>query len=64
MIQNTTRCRLAANMFVSNQKWYISPEFKAGGRFEPEEYMEYFEDSNLAANEEIRRTMPFPVGYR
>jgi hypothetical protein len=29
------------------------PEFKADGEFEPEEYIEYFEDSNPPPNAEI-----------
>jgi hypothetical protein len=35
------------------RKWQISPEFKADGEFEPEEYVEYFEDSDLPTNAEI-----------
>jgi hypothetical protein len=38
---------------VSIRKWWIALEFKADGDFEPEEYMEYFEDSNLVPNAEI-----------
>jgi hypothetical protein len=38
---------------VSVRKWRILPEFKANGEFEPEEYLEYFEDSNLPFNAEI-----------
>jgi hypothetical protein len=38
---------------VPTQKWQIAPEFKAGVGFEPEEYMEYFEDSNLPPNTDI-----------
>jgi len=43
------------SFFLSEQiqKRYISPEFKAGGGFEPEEYWEYFEDSNSPPNTEI-----------
>jgi hypothetical protein len=32
------------------QKWCISPEFKAGSEFKPEEYWVYFEDLNLLPN--------------
>jgi hypothetical protein len=39
------------------------PEFKAGGRFEPEEYMKYFEDSNPSPNAEIGCKMPFLDGH-
>jgi hypothetical protein len=39
------------------------PEFKAAGGFEPEEYMEYFEDSNPSPNAEIGCKMPFPDGH-
>jgi len=35
------------------KKWQISPEFKAGGGFEAEEYCKYFEDSNSPPNTEI-----------
>jgi hypothetical protein len=38
-------------------------EFKAAGGFEPEEYMEYFEDSNPSPNAEIGCKMPFPDGH-
>jgi hypothetical protein len=38
---------------VSVRKWWLSPEFEAGGEFEPEEYTEYFEDSNSPLNMEI-----------
>jgi hypothetical protein len=48
---------------VPIQKWQVVPEFKAGGRFEPEEYMEYFEDSNPAPNTEIGCKMPFLDGH-
>jgi hypothetical protein len=41
------------------QKWHLAPEFKADGGFEPETYMEYFEDSNLPPNVEIGCKMPF-----
>jgi hypothetical protein len=37
-------------------------EFKAGGGFEPEEYMEYFENSNPPPNAEIGGKMPFLDG--
>jgi hypothetical protein len=43
-----------------HRKRWVAPEFKAGGRFEPEEYTEYFEDANLATNAEIGCKMPFP----
>jgi hypothetical protein len=39
------------------------PEFKAGGGFEPETYMKYFEDSDLPTNAEIGRQMPFLDGH-
>ena len=45
------------------QKWQLAPEFKADGGFEPETYMEYFEDSNLPANAEIGCKMPFLDGH-
>jgi hypothetical protein len=48
---NHLTCYLAKSVFV--WKGSISPEFKAGGEFEPEEYMEYFEDSNPLTNAEI-----------
>ena len=35
---------------LSFQKVQISPEVKAGVRFEPEAYREYVEDSNLTTN--------------
>jgi hypothetical protein len=35
------------------------PEFKAGGGFEPETYMEYFEDCNPPPNAEIGCRIPF-----
>jgi hypothetical protein len=38
------------------------PEFKATGGFEPEAYVEYFEDSNPPPNAEIGSKMPFPDG--
>jgi hypothetical protein len=41
----------------------ISSEFKAGSKFEPEEYIEYFEDSDLLPNAEIGLKMPFPDGH-
>jgi hypothetical protein len=31
----------------------MSPAFKVGSKFEPEEYIKYFEDSNLTPNAEI-----------
>ena len=40
------------------------PEFKAGGEFEPEEYMEYFEDSDSTPNAEIGCKMPFMDGHQ
>jgi hypothetical protein len=40
------------------------PEFKAGGGFEPETYMEYFEDSNPPANAEIGCKMLFLDGHK
>jgi hypothetical protein len=39
------------------------PEFKAGGGFEPETYMQYFEDSNPPTNTEIGCKMPFLDGH-
>jgi hypothetical protein len=39
------------------------PEFKADGGFEPETYMEYFEDSDPPANTEIGCKMPFLDGH-
>ena len=39
------------------------PEFKAGGGFEPETYMEYFEDSDPLSNTEIGCKMPFLDGH-
>jgi hypothetical protein len=38
---------------VSIRKWWIAPEFKADGEFEPEEYIKYFEDANFPPNVEI-----------
>jgi hypothetical protein len=34
-------------------------EFKAGGGFEPQTYMAYFEDSDSPTNAEIGCKMPF-----
>jgi len=39
------------------------PEFKADGGFEPETYMEYFEDSKPPPNAEIGCKMPFLDGH-
>ena len=39
------------------------PEFKADGGFEPETYMQYFEDSNPTSNAEIGCKMPFLDGH-
>jgi hypothetical protein len=49
---------------VSVQKWWLVPEFKAGGGFEPETYMKYFEDSNSTPNAEIGCKMPFLDGHQ
>jgi hypothetical protein len=38
------------------------PEFKAGVGFEPETYIEYFEDSDSPSNAEIGCKMPFLEG--
>ena len=35
------------------EKWSLSLAFNAGGGFEPEEYMEYFEDLSPLSNEKI-----------
>ena len=51
------------NDWVSIRKGWIDPEFKADGEFEPEEYIEYFEDSNSPPNAVIGCKMPFPNGY-
>jgi hypothetical protein len=48
---------------VPLQKWQVVPEFKAGGGFEPETYLEYFEDSNPTTNAEIGCKMPFLEGH-
>jgi hypothetical protein len=48
---------------VSVRQWWILPEFKAGSKFEPEEYIEYFEDSDLLPNAEIGLKTPFPDGH-
>jgi hypothetical protein len=48
---------------VPNQKWWHVPEFKAGGGFEPETYMQYFKDSDPPANAEIGCKMPFLDGH-
>jgi hypothetical protein len=47
---------------ISIRKWWVAPEFKADGGFEPEEYTEYFEDSNPPPNAEIGCKTPFPDG--
>ena len=39
------------------------PEFKADGGFEPETYMQYFEDSNPTPNAAIGCKMPFLDGH-
>jgi hypothetical protein len=49
---------------VPIQKWYIVLEFKAGGGFEPETYMQYFENSNPPTNTEIECKMPFLDGHQ
>ena len=46
------------------QKWQLAPEFKADGGFEPETYMEYFEDSDPPTNTEIGCKMPFLDGHK
>ena len=57
-------CTHSVNKIVSIRKWWIAPAFKAAGGFEPEEYIEYFEDSNPPANAEIGCKMPFPDGHK
>jgi len=47
---------------LSIRKLWIVAEFKAVDGFEPEEYMEYFEDSKPSENTEIGCKMPFPDG--
>ena len=51
---------LAVCELLPIQKWQLVPGFKAGGGFEPEEYMKYFEDSDSTPNAEIGCKMPLP----
>jgi hypothetical protein len=53
----------ATGQFVPIQKRWLAPEFKADGGFEPETYMQYFEDSNPTPNAEIGCKMSFLDGH-